>query len=133
MDLPIDHLGIAVKDLGAATARWAVLLGAPAEPPEEVPSQRVRVTFLSAGRSHVELLEPTDPDSAVGRFLATRGEGIHHLAFHVPSVDAALAAHLQRGERVVDRVGRPGARGRRVGFAHPSAFGGVLVEYVEGP
>lgn len=131
--LPIDHVGIAVTDLKAATARWAALLGTPAEPPEEVPSQRVRVAFLTAGRSHVELLEPTDPESPVGRFLASRGEGIHHLAFQVPSVDAALAAHLTRGDRVVDRVGRVGARGRRVGFAHPSAFGGVLVEYVESP
>jgi methylmalonyl-CoA epimerase len=130
-DLPIDHIGIAVADLPSAIARWSALLGAPAEPPEAVPSQRVRVAFLAAGTSHIELLEPTDPESAVGRFLAARGEGIHHLAFSVPSVDAALAAHLQRGERVVDRAGRPGARGRRVGFAHPSAFGGVLVEYVE--
>ncbi len=81
---------------------------------------------------HVELLEPLSPESAVGRFLARRGEGLHHLAFRVPSVDAALAELAARGEAVVDRVGRPGSRGRRVGFAHPSAFGGVLVEFVEG-
>lgn len=82
---------------------------------------------------HLELLEPTSPESAVGRFLERRGEGLHHLAFRVPSVDRALGELLARGERVVDRAARPGARGRKVGFAHPSAFGGVLVEFVEGP
>ena len=130
---PIDHIGVAVSALPAAIARWSALLGPPVAPPEEVPSQQVRVAFLAAGRSHVELLEPTGPESPVARFLAGRGEGFHHVAFAVPSVDAALAALIGRGERVVDRAGRPGARGRRVGFAHPAAFGGVLVEFVEGP
>jgi len=96
-------------------------------------AQGVRVMFLAAGQVGVELLEPTRPESSVGRFLARRGEGLHHLAFRVPSVDRALEELLGRGEQVVDRVGRPGARGRRVGFAHPSAFGGVLVEFVEKP
>lgn len=82
---------------------------------------------------HLELLEPTRPDSAVGKFLARRGEGLHHLAFRVPSVDRELSALVERGEQVVDRVSRSGARGRRVGFAHPAAFGGTLVEFVEGP
>lgn len=109
------------------------MLGAPESPPEDVPSNRVRVAFLSAGSAHVELVTPLDVDSPVARFLAARGEGIHHLAFRVDSVDRALSDLERRGERVVDRVGRPGARGRRVGFAHPSAFGGVLVEFVEGP
>jgi len=102
-------------------------------PAEDVPSNRVRVVFLSVGGAHVELLEPTDPESPVAKFLAARGEGVHHLAFRVPSVDRALAEVVARGGRVVDRTARPGARGRRVGFAHPSAYGGVLVEFVEGP
>jgi methylmalonyl-CoA/ethylmalonyl-CoA epimerase len=93
----------------------------------------VRVAFLHGGETHIELLEPTDPTSAVGQFLARRGEGLHHLAFRVPSVDAALAEVERNGGRLVDRVARTGARGRRVGFAHPSAFAGVLVEFVEGP
>ncbi len=100
---------------------------------EEVPSNRVRVAFLSAGGSHVELVTPSDGGSPVAKFLSERGDGVHHLAFAVPSVDRALADLVARGERVVDRVARPGARGRRVGFAHPAAFGGVLVEFVEGP
>jgi methylmalonyl-CoA epimerase len=129
----VDHVGVAVADLARAIDRWRPLLGGPESPPEEIPSQRVRVAFVRVGETHVELLEPTAPDSPVGRFLASRGEGVHHLAFRVPSVDDALAAIVRRGERVVDPTGRPGARGRRVGFAHPSAFGGVLVEFVEAP
>ena len=128
----LDHVGIAVEDLTTALARWRPLLGAPDGPVEVVPSNRVRVAFFSAGPTHVELVAPNEPTSPVAKFLKERGEGIHHLAFSVPSVNAALAELLARGERVVDRVGRPGARGRKVGFAHPSAFGGVLVEFVEG-
>ncbi|HTT73771.1 MAG TPA: methylmalonyl-CoA epimerase [Thermoplasmata archaeon] len=131
--MELDHVGVAVTDLAAALARWVPRLGTSASPPELVPSNRVRVAFLEAGGAHVELIEPTAPDSPVAKFLAARGEGVHHLAFRVPSVDAALAELAARGDRVVDRTARPGARGRRVGFAHPSAFGGVLVEYVEGP
>lgn len=131
--MELDHIGIAVARLDGATARWTALLGAPPSPPEDVPSNRVRVAFFEAGTSHVELLEPASPDSPVAKFLATRGEGVHHLAFRVASVNEALADLQRRGERVVDTVARPGARGRRVGFAHPAAFGGVLVEFVEGP
>jgi methylmalonyl-CoA epimerase len=131
--MELDHVGIAVSDLANALKRWRAILGPPAREPEEVPSNRVRVCFLEAGEPHVELLEPTDPDSPVARFLTTRGEGLHHVAFRVPNVDRALDDLVRRGERVVDRTGRPGARGRRVGFAHPSAFGGVLVEFVEAP
>jgi methylmalonyl-CoA/ethylmalonyl-CoA epimerase len=127
----VDHVGIAVADLAATAAKWEKLLGAAASPPEEVSSQRVRVSFLEAGSTHIELLEPTHPDSAVGRFLASKGEGMHHIAFAVPSVNAQLTELIRRGERVIDREGRPGARGRIVGFAHPAAFGGVLVEFVE--
>lgn len=131
--MQLDHIGVAVADLHHAIERWRSILGPPTSGPEEVPSNRVRVVFLEAGASHVELLEPTDPESPVARFLASRGEGIHHLAFRVPNVDHVLDSLVRRGERVVDRTGRPGARGRRVGFAHPSAFGGVLVEFVEAP
>jgi methylmalonyl-CoA epimerase len=131
--LQLDHVGIAVPDLAEALARWRPLVGEPESPPELVPSNRVRVAFISVGGIHVELLEPSEPGSPVARFLETRGPGVHHIAFHVPSVDAALAAVRERGDRVVDEHARPGARGRQVGFAHPSAFGGVLVEFVEGP
>lgn len=126
-------MGVAVPNLAAAIEHWRPLVGPPEGPPEEVPSNRVRVAFIAVGETHLELLEPTDATSPVARFLESRGPGVHHLAFSVPSVDAALAEVRDRGERVVDEHARPGARGRRVGFAHPAAFGGVLVEFVEGP
>jgi methylmalonyl-CoA epimerase len=122
-----------VPDLAAAIEQWRPLIGAPEGPPEDVPSNRVRVAFVAVGETHIELLQPTDPGSPVSKFLESRGPGVHHLAFHVPSVDAALAGVRERGGRVVDEHARAGARGRRVGFAHPSAFGGTLVEFVEGP
>jgi methylmalonyl-CoA/ethylmalonyl-CoA epimerase len=129
----VDHVGIAVRSLSETAPKWERLLGTPASLPEEVASQRVRVSFLAVGSSHVELLEPTSDESAVGRFLASRGEGMHHMAFAVPSVNEKLADLVRRGERVIDQEARRGARGRNVGFAHPSAFAGVLVEFVEQP
>jgi methylmalonyl-CoA epimerase len=131
--MQLDHVGIAVPDLARAIDQWRPLVGAPESPPEEVPSNRVRVAFVAVGATHVELLEPLDPASPVAKFLESRGPGVHHLAFHVPSVATALDEVRARGGRLVDERPRPGARGRRVGFAHPSAFGGVLVEFVEGP
>lgn len=131
--MKLDHVGIAVPKLSVALEQWRPLVGPPTHPPESVPSNRVRVAFVTVGDTHIELIEPDDESSPVARFLQNRGPGVHHLAFSVPSVDAALAEVQRRGERVVDEHARPGARGRRVGFAHPSAFGGVLVEFVEGP
>jgi methylmalonyl-CoA/ethylmalonyl-CoA epimerase len=131
--MTVDHIGIAVKNLTEALPRWEHMLGATASPPERVESQKVQVAFLEAGGTHLEFLEPTEAESGVGRFLEKRGEGIHHIAFRVASVDHELSELAARGARVIDSVSRPGARGARVGFAHPSAFGGVLVEFVERP
>ena len=129
--MKLDHIGIVVANLPEALERWKPILGAPSSPPEEVPGGGVRVAFLSAGEPHVELVEPTGPNSPVSKFLATRGGGLHQIAFAVPDVDAALQEVARTGGRLLDAHGRPGSRGRRVGFCHPSAFGGVLVEYVE--
>ncbi len=129
--MEIDHLGLAVRDLAAVLPSWERLSGSAASPPEEVPSQKVRVAFLEVGETHLEFLEPTDPTSPVARFLAARGEGMHHVAFRVPNVDQKLAELARQGTRLIDSASRPGARGRRVGFAHPSAFAGTLVEFVE--
>jgi len=129
--MQLDHVGIVVASLPEAIERWRPVLGEPSGPAEEVPGGGVRVAFLSAGATHIELVEPTGPESPVSKFLATRGGGIHHLAYAVTDVDAALAEVAKRGGRLLDLRGRPGARGRRVGFCHPSAFGGVLVEFVE--
>jgi methylmalonyl-CoA epimerase len=131
--MKVDHVGIVVASLHDALPLWTRLLGEPSAPAEEVPGGGVRVAFLGSGETHVELVEPTGPDSPVSKFLATRGGGIHHIAFGVPDVDRALRDVEARGGRLIDRRGRPGARGRRVGFAHPLAFGGVLVEFVEEP
>jgi methylmalonyl-CoA/ethylmalonyl-CoA epimerase len=130
---PIDHLGIAVPNLAEAIVQWRPLLGPAEITPEVVPSQRVRVAFLDVGNTHIELLEATDAESPIAKFVASRGGGMHHVAFKVTSVDRELAKLAEHGRRLIDTVGRPGARGRRVGFAHPSAFGGVLVEFVEEP
>ena len=131
--MQVDHLGIAVHEIARARTTFEPLVGASAGPPELVESQGVRVAFLDVGGTHLELLEPARPDSAIARFLEKKGEGIHHVAFQVPSVAAALSAAESRGARLIDKTPRPGARGRRVGFIHPSATHGVLVEFVEGP
>lgn len=129
--MKVDHIGIVVPNVAEAVERWRPLLGAPESAvPEEIAGNGVRASFLSAGETHLELLEPTGPDSPVAKFLESRGGGLHHIAFAVPDVDAALADVARRGGRLIDVKGRPGARGRRVGFCHPSAFGGVLVEFV---
>jgi methylmalonyl-CoA/ethylmalonyl-CoA epimerase len=131
--MPADHVGIAVWHLADSVPAWEMATGATASAPEEVSNQKVRVAFLPAGETHLEFLEPLTPDSPVGRFLQRRGQGLHHIAFAVASVDRKLADLQAQGYSLIDAVGRPGARGRRVGFAHPSAFGGVLVEFVETP
>jgi methylmalonyl-CoA epimerase len=130
--MEIDHLGIAVHRLSDALPAYEATVGASAPAPELVESQGVRVTFLEVGGTHLEFLEPARPDAPIAQFLEKRGEGIHHIAFHVPSVAQALHDAAGRGAKLIDPVPRPGARGRRVGFVHPSAYHGVLVEFVEG-
>jgi methylmalonyl-CoA/ethylmalonyl-CoA epimerase len=124
----IDHIGIAVGDIGASLRFFRDTLGLDVEAPEEVPSQRVRVTFLPAGESSLELLEPTSDESPVARYLAKRGAGMHHLAFRVDDIRASLAELKARGVRLIDETPRPGAHGSLVAFIHPSSTDGVLVE-----
>ena len=128
MKATLDHIGIAVGDIHASLGFFRDALGLDVDAPEDVPSQRVRVTFLPAGQSSVELLEPTTPDSAVARHLSKRGAGMHHIAFRVDDIRAALAELKARGVRLIDDVPRPGAHGSLVAFIHPSATDGVLVE-----
>lgn len=129
----IDHLGIAVKNLDEAVAVWQQVLGLHLEKIEEVPNQKVRVAMFEIGESHIELLETTDPDGPIGRHVAKRGEGIHHVAFRVADVDAAMAELKERGLNFVADAPRPGVGGTRVVFAHPKSTTGVLVELVEPP
>ncbi len=128
----LHHVGIAVADLEAAQDRWA-RLGYRPKARGEVATQGVRVAMLAApgGGPQLELLAPTGPDTPVGRFLAKRGEGLHHLAFAVPDVAKALAELRSAGVQLIDEAPRPGFGGHLVAFVHPSAFGGVLVELVQ--
>jgi methylmalonyl-CoA epimerase len=124
----LDHVGIAVKDLGAALAFYRDALGLEVEAPEEVVSQRVRAHFLPVGEAALELLEATAPDSAIARYVDKRGPGIHHITLRVDDIAAALAQLKSKGVRLVDEAPRPGAEGALVAFVHPSAAHGVLVE-----
>jgi methylmalonyl-CoA/ethylmalonyl-CoA epimerase len=128
----IDHIGVAVDDLEAAIGLYRDTLGMPLTAREVVPSEGCEVAFLGSGESHVELLRPLAPDSAVGRHLERRGPGIHHLAVRVADIDAALEAARARGLEVLGGGARPGAQGARVAFLHPRGAGGVLLELTTG-
>jgi LAO/AO transport system kinase len=126
----IDHLGIAVKSIAAAKQFYA-LLGMHVTHEETVEHEQVHTAMLPAGESRLELLEPTAEDSTIGRFLARRGEGLHHVAMRVTGLDERFAALQQAGVRLASESIRVGAGGHRYFFVHPSATGGVLVELVE--
>jgi methylmalonyl-CoA/ethylmalonyl-CoA epimerase len=127
----IDHIGIAVADLDAATDRYRSILGAEPAHRERVESQGVEEVLFRVGDSYIQLLGALGPETAVGKFLAKRGEGMHHVAYRVDDVAAALDALRATGVRLVDEVPRPGSRGTTIAFVHPSAFRGVLVELVQ--
>ena len=127
----IDHIGIAVTDLDAAIALHEATYGMPVVHREVVTEQGVEAVLLDVGENHVELLAPLGPDTPVGKFLAKKGPGIHHVAYQVTDIDATLAALREQGVRLIDEQPRFGIRGSRVAFLHPSASGGVLTEIVE--
>lgn len=128
----IDHIGIAVKNLNAGVQSFVGLLGLAIGDREELADQQVRIVFLNAGQLHLELLEPLG-DGPVMRFLATRGEGVHHIAFLVDDLPQTLAQAKANGYRLIDERPRPGARGRLIAFVHPKAAHGVLIEFVQNP
>lgn len=128
---PLDHVGIAVASLDDAIPLWETLLGAGASAPERVESQGVEVVFIGSGSSRVELLAPLRPNSPVAQFIEHRGAGIHHLAFEVPDLSAALDDLRNGGYSLIDDAPREGAHGRRIAFLHPRSLNGVLVELVE--
>jgi LAO/AO transport system kinase len=124
----LDHVGIAVGDLAQALAFYRDALGLEVEPPEEVPSQRVRAHLVPVGEATLELLEPTAPDSPIAKFIEKRGPGVHHLTLRVDDIHAALARLKDRGVRLIDDQPRPGAEGALIAFVHPASTHGVLVE-----
>jgi methylmalonyl-CoA/ethylmalonyl-CoA epimerase len=122
----IAHVGIAVPDLEPALAFYRDVLGLEPHAPEMVDG--ATIVALPFGDSEVELLAPVDPDGPIGKFLARRGPGIHHICYRVPDLDAALEACREAGYRLVDEVPRKGAGGRRIAFVHPKATAGILLE-----
>lgn len=126
----IDHVGIAVRDLAAASRVYR-LLGMPPQAGEEIAAEGVRVAMVPAGESRIELLEPTRAESPVGRFLARHGEGLHHVALRVSGLEAMAARLREAGVRLVRDEVRVGAGGHRYLFLHPASTGGVLIELVE--
>jgi len=129
----IDHVGIAVLDLEAAVREYRAALGLEPVHRERVEDQGVDEALFAVGASYVQLLAPTGPDTPVGRFLARRGEGVHHVGYRVSDVEATLARLRQAGVPLVDEQPRPGSRGTTVAFVHPTGFRGVLVELVQEP
>jgi methylmalonyl-CoA/ethylmalonyl-CoA epimerase len=125
----IAHVGIAVADLESALAFYRDVLGIEPHPPEVVDG--AAILALPFGESEVELLAPIEPESPVGRFLAKRGPGIHHICYRVPNLDAAIEACQAAGYRLIDDVPRIGAAGRRIAFVHPKATAGILLELTD--
>lgn len=127
----IDHIGIAVNSLEDAVPLFAAILDERPSGRESVPDEGVEVAFFGHGPGRVELLEPTRPDSPVGRFLERTGEGIHHLCLRVDDIESALERAREAGAEVISPDVRHGADGRRVAFLHPRSTNGVLVELSE--
>ena len=129
----IHHLGYAVESVEAASRFYKESFGAEITEPETVEEQGIVATMFGVGDSMVELMQPTHPDSPVGRFLARRGEGFHHVAFQVEDLEAALAQLQKTGVELVDEEPKLGAGGNRTAFVHPKGAFGVLTELVELP
>ena len=127
----VDHVGVAVESIDAALAIYQDALGMPLVHRETVEDQGVEAALLDVGDSHVELLQPLGPDTAVGKFLAKRGPGLHHVAYRVASVQETLDALSAVGVRLIDEHPRIGIRGSQVAFLHPASTGGVLTEIVQ--
>ena len=126
----IDHVGIAVKDIEAALEFFRQVFGTPPAQVEELADQGVRATLIQVGQTRLELLEPLTPESAVGRFIERRGEGLHHLALNVSDISGKLKTLEDRGIRLVDKEPREGLSGT-IAFIHPASVFGVLTELVE--
>ena len=127
----LDHIGIAVKSLASAVRLYEETIGLKVSGYETVEDQGVNLAMIPLGDSRLELLEPLHADSPIGKFMAKRGEGIHHIAMAVDNIEEALARFKAAGARLIDAVPRIGAHNTRVAFIHPSSTHGVLLELVE--
>jgi methylmalonyl-CoA/ethylmalonyl-CoA epimerase len=125
----IEHIGIAVTSLEEAIPYYENTLGLKCYAVEEVADQKVKTAFFMVGQTKIELLESTDPEGPIGKFIGKKGPGVHHLAFAVDNVDEALADAAAKGIQLIDKVGRKGAEGLNIGFLHPKSTLGVLTEF----
>lgn len=128
----VDHIGLAVQDLDASMKFFQEVFQIPQGDVKELPDQGVRATLLPIGQTRIELLEPLSPDSAVGRFIERRGEGLHHLAFHVENISEKLESLNSHGLELIDKSPREGLSGL-IAFIHPRSVHGVLTELVQTP
>ena len=129
----IEHLGIAVRSIEEALPYYEQVLGLKCYNIEEVADQKVKTAFFMVGQTKIELLEPTSEESAVAKFIEKKGEGIHHIAFAVPSVAEALAEVEAKGVKLIDKAPRGGAEGLNIAFLHPKSTCSVLTELCEHP
>lgn len=125
----IEHIGIAVENMEEAIAYYENVLGLTCYAIEEVADQKVKTAFFQVGQTKVELLETTDPDGPIGKFIANRGPGLHHIAFAVDDVAESLQQAEDKGIRLIDKTPRPGAENLRIGFLHPKSTFGALTEF----
>ena len=129
----IEHLGIAVKSLDEAIPFWEKKLGLKCYAIEEVKEQKVRTAFFKVGQSKIELLESTDPEGPIGKFIEKKGEGVQHIAFCAPGLQANLDELAASGVQLIDKAPRKGAEGLNIAFLHPKSTAGVLMELCEDP
>ncbi|MEG1497863.1 MAG: methylmalonyl-CoA epimerase [Bacteroidales bacterium] len=125
----IEHLGIAVKNLDAAIKYYEEVLGLKCYNIEEVPDQKVKTAFFKVGETKIELLESTDPEGTIAKFIDKKGEGIHHIAFAMDDVQTALNEASENGIQLIDKAPRKGAENLKIGFLHPKTTLGVLTEF----
>lgn len=129
----IEHIGIAVKSLEQAIPFYEKVFGLECYAVEEVADQRVKTAFFKVGQTKIELLESTDPEGPIGKFIEKKGEGIHHLAFAVEGLAGKLEKAAEMGVQLIDKTPRKGAEGLNIGFLHPKSTFGVLTELCEHP
>ncbi|GAF05059.1 methylmalonyl-CoA epimerase [Saccharicrinis fermentans] len=129
----IEHIGIAVKSLDEAIPFYEKAFGLECYAVEEVAEQKVKTAFFKVGQTKIELLESTDPEGPVGKFIEKKGEGVHHVAFAVENLAEKLVSIQEAGVRVIDKTPRQGAEGLNIGFLHPKSTFGVLTELCEDP
>lgn len=129
----IEHIGIAVKNLKEAIAYYENVLGLTCYAVEEVADQKVTTAFFKVGETKIELLESTDPEGPIGKFIEKKGEGVHHIAFCVNNIAEKLNIAAERGIQLIDKAPRKGAEGLNIGFLHPKSTYGVLTELCEDP